>query len=102
LEPRVRKGVFVGFKKRVKGYKIWDPKDRKFILSRDVMFDETSMVKPTNSQEVESQRGNRILQQVKVMLPSLERSISFEVTPLVTQRDDQAAEQVADRIKDKL
>jgi len=42
--------VFVGFKRGIKGYKIWDPKDRKFILSRDVKFDEASMLKPTISQ----------------------------------------------------
>jgi len=62
LDSRARKGMFVRFKKVVKGYKIWDPKDRKFILSRDVTFDEASMVKPTNSQQVESQTANRILQ----------------------------------------
>jgi len=50
-----RKGVFVGFKKSVKGYKIWDPKDKKFVLSRDITFDETSIMKPTNSQHVESE-----------------------------------------------
>ena len=43
------KGVFEGFKKGVKGYKIWDQKDKKFILSRDVTFDEASMMKPMNS-----------------------------------------------------
>jgi len=42
LGPRARKGVFIGFKKDVKGYKIWDPKDKKFILSRDVTFNEAS------------------------------------------------------------
>ena len=26
LDPRMRKCVFVGFKKSVKGYKIWDPR----------------------------------------------------------------------------
>ena len=46
---RAKKGVLVGFKKNVKGYKIWDLKDKKFILSRDVTFDEASMVKPTES-----------------------------------------------------
>ena len=61
LDPRARKGVFVEFKKGVKGYKIWDPKDRKFILSRDVTFDEASMVKLINSRQVESQTTNRIL-----------------------------------------
>jgi len=45
LDPRAKKGVFVRFKKGVKGNKIWDPKDKKFILSRDVTFDEVSMLK---------------------------------------------------------
>jgi len=49
LDLRAKKGVFVGFKKDVKCYKIWDPKDKKFILSRDIMFDEALMLKPTNS-----------------------------------------------------
>ena len=35
LDPRAKKGVFVGFKKGVKGYEIWDPKDKKFVLSRE-------------------------------------------------------------------
>ena len=60
MDLRARKGVFVGFKKGVKGYKIWNPKDRKFILSINVTFDEASMVKPTNSKQVESQTANRI------------------------------------------
>ena len=41
--------MFERFKKRVKGYKIWDPKDKKFILSTYVTFDEASMLKPTIS-----------------------------------------------------
>ena len=106
MDPSARKGVFVEFKKGVKSYKIWDPKERKFILSRDVTFDDSSMVKPTNSQQVESQIANRILQQVKsdVTSLSLERSVSFEVIPLVTQGDDQVAEQDADdyEVKDRL
>ena len=49
LEPKAKKGVFVGFKKGVKCYKIWDSKDKKFILSRDVTFDEASILKHTIS-----------------------------------------------------
>jgi len=57
------------------------------------MFDEASMVKPTNSQQVESQTTNRILQQVEsdATSPSLERLLSFQVIPSVRQKDDQVA-----------
>ena len=82
--PKGEKGVFIGFKNGIKCYKIWDLKDRKFILNRDVTFNEASMVKLINSQQVESQTDNRMLQQVESQTatsPSLERSVSFEVTP---------------------
>ena len=54
--------MFIGFKKGVKGYKIWDPKDKKFVLSRDVTFDEASMLKPTISQQVEIAKTKGISQ----------------------------------------
>jgi len=40
----------------VKGYKVWDPKDKKIILSRDVTFDKASMVKLTDSHQVKSEK----------------------------------------------
>ena len=95
LGPRARKRVFVGFKKGVKGYKILDLKDKKFILSRAVTFDEASMMKPKNSQQVKSQTTDMISQQVEsdATLPSLERSISFEIIPAVTQSGDHEVDQ---------
>jgi len=71
--------VFVGFKRGIKGYKIWDPKDRKFVLSRDVTFDKASMLKPTISQQVEIEKTKRVLQLVKsdATSPSLERVSIF-------------------------
>ena len=48
--------MFIGFKNDVKNYKIWDPKDKKFILRRDVTFDEVLIVNSTDSQQVESKR----------------------------------------------
>ena len=54
LEPRAKKAVFLGFKRGVKGYKLQESEDQKIVLSRDVTFDESSMVKTSCSQQVES------------------------------------------------
>jgi len=71
---------------RRKSNKIWDPKDKKFILSRDVTFDEALMVKPTNSQLVESEKTSKISQQVEndATPPPPDRAVSFDITPEVT------------------
>ena len=103
VDPRAKKGVFVGFKRGIKGYKIWDPKDGKFILNRDVIFDEASMLKPTISQQVEIEKIKELLQQVEsdATLPSLEKSVSLEIILKVTQGSDQVAEQDADDDEDQ-
>ena len=44
LEPRLMKCIFLGYKSSVKGYKLWCPKTKKLVISRDVIFDETSMI----------------------------------------------------------
>jgi len=87
LDPIVRQGVFVRFKKGVKSYKIWDPNDMKFILSKDVIFDEASMIKPADSHHVESKMTVRILQHVEsdVTSPSLKKLVSFGIIPVVTR-----------------
>ena len=45
LDSKLRKCVFLGFEKGVKGYKVWDPISKKMISSRDVIFDEAFMLK---------------------------------------------------------
>jgi hypothetical protein len=47
LQPRAKKGIFLGYAKGVKGYKIWCPELGKFVISRDVTFDESAM--PTSN-----------------------------------------------------
>ncbi|GAA0162316.1 hypothetical protein LIER_18433 [Lithospermum erythrorhizon] len=46
LEPRAKKGVFVGYGDGVKGYRVWSPFEGRVILSRNVVFDENSMFNP--------------------------------------------------------
>uniref|UniRef100_A0A2N9GJC7 Integrase catalytic domain-containing protein n=1 Tax=Fagus sylvatica TaxID=28930 RepID=A0A2N9GJC7_FAGSY len=45
LDPKSKKCIFLGFKKGVKGYKLWDLVAQKVVISRDVVFDEKSMTK---------------------------------------------------------
>ncbi|KAG8501656.1 hypothetical protein CXB51_004770 [Gossypium anomalum] len=44
LEPSSIKCVFLGYKAGVKGYKFWCSGNRKVVISRDVVFDETAML----------------------------------------------------------
>ena len=64
----------------------------KFLLSRDVTFDEASMMKPKVSQQVETSKTKETSQQVEIDAnpPSLEDSASVRIIPRVTQDSDQA------------
>jgi hypothetical protein len=51
LDSKSRLCIFLGYEKGVKGYKLWDPKANKMLISRDVVFDENSMLKITRGEE---------------------------------------------------
>ncbi|MBE2321334.1 hypothetical protein DVA67_035795, partial [Solirubrobacter sp. CPCC 204708] len=55
LEPRAKKAVFLGFKEGVKGYRLWCPESKKIVMSRDVTFDESVMMKQKNPQVEEEE-----------------------------------------------
>ena len=44
MKPRAKKDVFMGYGDTVKGFKIWSLSEKKVILSRDVIFNELSML----------------------------------------------------------
>src|ERR1044072_2585627 len=44
LDPKSRRCIFIGYNNDVKGYKLWDPTKKKVVVSRDVIFDEQSML----------------------------------------------------------
>ena len=49
VNPQAKKFVFFGVNRNMKGYKLWDPKNKKIVLSKHVTFDETSSLKSTVS-----------------------------------------------------
>jgi len=49
VNPQAKKFVFLSVKRNMKGYKLWDPKNKKIVLSQHVTFDETSLLKVTIS-----------------------------------------------------
>jgi len=56
---------------------ILGPKDKKIILNKNVTFDETSMMKLMDSQQVKSEKTNMISQQMEsdTTPPSPDRSV---------------------------
>ncbi|KAG8499388.1 hypothetical protein CXB51_005980 [Gossypium anomalum] len=71
LEPRSIKCIFLGYKAGVKGYKLWCPENRKVVISRDVVFDETAMI-PNLSLKDSSNKENQ---------NQVEHQINTESTP---------------------
>ncbi|BBG93135.1 hypothetical protein Prudu_001055 [Prunus dulcis] len=44
LDPRAKTTLFMDFSTGMKGYRFWCPDMKKFVVSRDVTFDETTML----------------------------------------------------------
>ena len=50
LSPKAKKVIFMGFRRGVDGFLLWDSEDKKMVLSRDVTFDETSLLESQRPQ----------------------------------------------------
>ena len=52
LDQRARQAVMIGYAEQSKAYKLWDPKLKKVIVSRDVTFEESKQpeLEPEKSQ----------------------------------------------------
>ncbi|KAH9780058.1 retrovirus-related pol polyprotein from transposon TNT 1-94-like protein [Citrus sinensis] len=83
LDARARKAIFVGFKCGVKGFKLWDLEDKKFVCSRDVTFDEALMMKASSSHST-SEKGSTM-----EVTPRVEEEVvSFNVSQNKETIDD--------------
>ena len=80
-----------------------NPKDKKTILSKGATFDEPSMMKPTDSQQVESKKTTMVSQQQESdATPStLGSSILFEISLTVTQDENHVADENTEDIENQ-
>jgi len=69
LEPKAKKGAFMGYGDRVKRFRIESPSKRKVILSRDAIFYELSML---HSQSEENLcKDKDVIKQVEFESPTI-------------------------------
>ncbi|KAE8703256.1 DEAD-box ATP-dependent RNA helicase 57 [Hibiscus syriacus] len=57
LDTRAKKTIFMGITSGVKGYRLWSPETKKIIFSRDVTFDESTMLRKVTSEKLEQTDG---------------------------------------------
>ncbi|GKC59833.1 transposable element [Tanacetum coccineum] len=53
LDPRAKKSLFMGITSGIKGYRLWCPDTKKTIFSRDVTFNESTMLKKVNVEQLD-------------------------------------------------
>uniref|UniRef100_A0A2P2M4R4 Retrovirus-related Pol polyprotein from transposon TNT 1-94 n=1 Tax=Rhizophora mucronata TaxID=61149 RepID=A0A2P2M4R4_RHIMU len=57
LEPRVKKCIILGYASRMKGYRLWCLNPPKFVISRDITFDESSILHSKGESSMPSDVG---------------------------------------------
>ena len=45
LDAKARKCIFLGYQRRINGYRLWDPLTNRIIISRDISFNESKSLK---------------------------------------------------------
>ena len=86
----------------MKGYKLWDPENKKIVLSRHVTFNETSVLKSTVSPQVKRTKAKEVSQWVEVdgTPPSPIGSVSVKTSPDVTLGGDHVSKVDAEHVED--
>ncbi|KAG8488964.1 hypothetical protein CXB51_016964 [Gossypium anomalum] len=65
LEPRSIKCVVLGYKAGVKGYNLWCPENRKVVISRDIVFDETAMLPNLSLKDSSNKENQKTRREIK-------------------------------------
>ena len=78
-----KKFIILGIKRNMKGYNLWDPENKKIVLSKHVTFNEILLLKSIISQQVERLKTKDVSQRVEVDAtpPPLIDSVSVGISP---------------------
>ena len=68
LEPRARKCIFVGYRVGVKGYRVWCNESKKIITSRDIVYDENSMLVSSVEKPIENVVNDVVIDPIDAQL----------------------------------
>ncbi|KAG6409269.1 hypothetical protein SASPL_132304 [Salvia splendens] len=90
LDPRAKKALFMGFSAGVKGYRLWCLESKKMIVSRDVTFDESSMLNKVNPNSSDTS------QQVEYTLKQVEFEEAVVIPTTNTTNDSPTEEEESD------
>lgn len=80
LDPKERKCIFVGYDERKKGWKCMDPETHRFIVSRDVVFDEIFLYYGVASEGEGSKSLNPRVSNLPITSVSPENEITEELS----------------------
>ena len=89
LDPRAKKALFMGVTQGVKGYRLWCLSSKKIISSRDVTFDESSMLKKVTT---DGKVLENTFQQPEGRLPQVEgtqKLVEFQTSSVQPIEDQQ-------------
>ena len=102
LDPRAKKRNVRRIQKRIKGYKIWDPRTGS-LSSAKMSHSRGFNVEAYNLSEVEIEKIKGISQQVEsdATSPILDRTVSVKIIPAVTQGTDHVTDQDTENDEDQ-
>ncbi len=92
FEPRGAKGIFMGYAPEAKGYKVWNIKENRMLIARDVVFDETQFPAKDgilNKQGIPSEESPLTLW----MRPQIEIEIADDQAPDISQEGNESEDE---------
>jgi len=97
MVPRSRKGLFMGYGDGVKDYRIWSPSEKKVLLSRDVIFDESRLFHPKLEVPIAGTQSCHSPQEkeVKSITKDSEKRGHSETSPVVLQEGEKSKDSSA-------